>query len=146
MTLINLQCSRFLLTFSKLNKFASFSPPILPQTRRGIRSICTKMATESSSHPTHTINLPSQLGQPVPIVAAPGVSDSEFRQVNSPFLSITIHYYEDELRSYSSSHTDTYSRFLWLILFFFFFIYIKIVISYANGVVLLTNAIALSPS
>lgn len=38
------------------------------------------MSTESSSsHLTHTINLPSQPAEPVRVVAAPGVSDSDFR-------------------------------------------------------------------
>ncbi|KAK3012977.1 hypothetical protein RJ639_010432 [Escallonia herrerae] len=36
------------------------------------------------SQPTHTIDLPSQVGEPVHIVAAPGVSDSEFRRVTHP--------------------------------------------------------------
>uniref|UniRef100_A0A5B7B1G3 Nudix hydrolase domain-containing protein n=1 Tax=Davidia involucrata TaxID=16924 RepID=A0A5B7B1G3_DAVIN len=37
------------------------------------------MSSESSSQLSHTINLPSQLGEPVHIVAAPGISDYEFR-------------------------------------------------------------------
>ncbi|KAA8521951.1 hypothetical protein F0562_012735 [Nyssa sinensis] len=37
------------------------------------------MSGESSSQLSHIINLPSQLGEPVHIVAAPGISDSEFR-------------------------------------------------------------------
>lgn len=38
------------------------------------------MSTESSSsHLTHTISLPSQPAEPVRVVAAPGVSDSDFR-------------------------------------------------------------------
>ncbi|KAK6158100.1 hypothetical protein DH2020_005414 [Rehmannia glutinosa] len=45
------------------------------------------MASEStSSQLTHTITLPSQLGQPVTVVAAAGVSDSDFRHV------LTSHY------------------------------------------------------
>lgn len=37
------------------------------------------MSAESSSKLTHTINLPSQRGEPVQVVATPGVSDTEFR-------------------------------------------------------------------
>uniref|UniRef100_A0A5B7B0C8 Nudix hydrolase domain-containing protein n=1 Tax=Davidia involucrata TaxID=16924 RepID=A0A5B7B0C8_DAVIN len=37
------------------------------------------MSSESSSQLSHTINLSSQLGEPVHIVAAPGISDYEFR-------------------------------------------------------------------
>lgn len=35
--------------------------------------------TESSSPLTHSITLPTQLAEPVQIVAAPGISDSQFR-------------------------------------------------------------------
>ncbi|GLT40426.1 hypothetical protein SLA2020_145630 [Shorea laevis] len=40
---------------------------------------CCKMSTGSSASSTHTISLPCQLGQPVEVVAAPGLSDTEFR-------------------------------------------------------------------
>ncbi|GLU05714.1 hypothetical protein SLE2022_227970 [Rubroshorea leprosula] len=40
---------------------------------------CCKMSTGSSTSSTHTISLPCQLGQPVEVVAAPGLSDTEFR-------------------------------------------------------------------
>ncbi|GMY30155.1 nudix hydrolase 14, chloroplastic [Fagus crenata] len=42
------------------------------------RSLSSKMSTDSSPL-THTITLPTQLGEPVQIVAAPGISDSQFR-------------------------------------------------------------------
>ncbi|GKU95400.1 hypothetical protein SLEP1_g8763 [Rubroshorea leprosula] len=40
---------------------------------------CCKMSTASSTSSTHTISLPCQLGQPVEVLAAPGLSDTEFR-------------------------------------------------------------------
>ncbi|XP_058228250.1 nudix hydrolase 14, chloroplastic isoform X2 [Rhododendron vialii] len=44
------------------------------------RTICTAMSTESSSSQlTHTITLPSRAAEPVHIVAAHGVSSSDFR-------------------------------------------------------------------
>ncbi|KAK9277733.1 hypothetical protein L1049_007280 [Liquidambar formosana] len=63
-----------LLSFSK--KFSSPSSRTLHRSHS--RAICSKMSPESSPL-THTITLPVQLGEPVQIVAAPGVSDSEFR-------------------------------------------------------------------
>lgn len=37
------------------------------------------MSSESSQPLTHSLTLPTQLGQPIKIIAAPGVSDSQFR-------------------------------------------------------------------
>lgn len=37
------------------------------------------MSSESSQPLTHSLTLPTQLGQPIQIIAAPGVSDSQFR-------------------------------------------------------------------
>ncbi|KAL3498739.1 hypothetical protein ACH5RR_041471 [Cinchona calisaya] len=53
-------------------------PSVLPKITR---THCTKMSTDppSDSRLTHIINLPSQVSQPVNVVPAPGVSDSEFR-------------------------------------------------------------------
>ncbi|KAK9984513.1 hypothetical protein SO802_034038 [Lithocarpus litseifolius] len=51
-----------------------------PHRLRSFSSNC-KMSTEaeSSSPLTHSITLPTQLAEPVQIVAAPGISDSQFR-------------------------------------------------------------------
>ena len=51
-----------------------------PHRLRSLSSNC-KMSTEteSSSPLTHSITLPAQLAEPVQIVAAPGISDSQFR-------------------------------------------------------------------
>lgn len=51
-----------------------------PHRLRSLSSNC-KMSTEteSSSPLTHSITLPTQLTEPVQIVAAPGISDSQFR-------------------------------------------------------------------
>lgn len=51
-----------------------------------IRASSTKMATESSTL-THTIHLPRQPDQPVAIVAAAGVSGSDFRCAVDLFCS-----------------------------------------------------------
>lgn len=50
-----------------------------------------KMSNESTPL-THSITLPSQQSQPVPIVAAPGVSHSDFWSVTFPF-SLCFYYY-----------------------------------------------------
>ncbi|XP_057977144.1 nudix hydrolase 14, chloroplastic [Malania oleifera] len=55
-------------------KFSFSSSPLLLHRR----TICSKMSAESSPR-THTISLPTQLGEPVRIIAAPGISDSDFR-------------------------------------------------------------------
>ncbi|KAI5655598.1 hypothetical protein M9H77_32785 [Catharanthus roseus] len=62
----------------------SFNSSLLhrPIHRTTIARACSaKMSTESSSNSqlTHTINLPRQLGQPVQVIAAPGVSEIDFR-------------------------------------------------------------------
>nr|XP_043606746.1 nudix hydrolase 14, chloroplastic [Erigeron canadensis] len=81
-----------MLTFNKLT--TAFSPfqfqfrtssliNIIFSTRTTTAAIsCAKMMSSSSpsvAQLSHTINLPSQLTQPVTVVAAPGLSDSEFR-------------------------------------------------------------------
>ncbi|CDP09848.1 unnamed protein product [Coffea canephora] len=67
-------------------KFTLPTVPILRHThshsKRIRRTYSMKTSTESPSSSrqlTHIINLPRQLGQPVDVVAAPGVSDSDFR-------------------------------------------------------------------
>ncbi|KAH9777554.1 Nudix hydrolase 14 [Citrus sinensis] len=58
------------------------SPPLLHFNYRSSRTrlVCSKMPTESSPSPlTHSITIPSQLSQPVHVVAAPGLSESDFR-------------------------------------------------------------------
>ncbi|OUZ99477.1 hypothetical protein BVC80_8973g23 [Macleaya cordata] len=73
-----------LLRFSS-NHLSLSSSPTLSLFRR--RRFCTKMAASKASVAlTHTIILPSDRGGggggvPVEIVAAPGLSDSDFRQV-----------------------------------------------------------------
>lgn len=68
------------LSISKtVTRFASSSSPILLHSRSLTRTASRKMSAESSSKLTHTINLPSQRGEPVQVVATPGVSDTEFR-------------------------------------------------------------------
>ncbi|KAM4073926.1 hypothetical protein ACB094_10G055400 [Castanea mollissima] len=64
--------------FRTLSKILSLSSH--PYRLRSLSSNC-KMSTEteSSSPLTHSITLPTQLAEPVQIVAAPGISDSQFR-------------------------------------------------------------------
>lgn len=62
----------------------SFNSSLLhrPIHRTTIAGACSaKMSTESSSNSqlTHTINLPRQQGQPVQVIAGPGVSEIDFR-------------------------------------------------------------------
>ncbi|KAM7531206.1 hypothetical protein LguiB_034616 [Lonicera macranthoides] len=64
------------------------------------------MSTESSFHPTHTINLPSQ---PVPIVAGPGVSDFEFRQFSNLGLVRRVLL----CFLYPMGHSDVHGSTLW---------------------------------
>ncbi|XP_058009594.1 nudix hydrolase 14, chloroplastic isoform X2 [Hevea brasiliensis] len=52
---------------------------LLHQTRRSRRPFCLKMSAESPPPLTHSLVLPSQPSQPVQVVAAPGVSNSDFR-------------------------------------------------------------------
>lgn len=66
--------SMSLLTLSRKLTFSS--SPFIIQTQR--RVICSKMSSDSSFL-SHSITLPCQLGEPVQIVAAPGITDSEFR-------------------------------------------------------------------
>ncbi|PNT45097.1 hypothetical protein POPTR_003G118300v4 [Populus trichocarpa] len=58
---------------------SSLSLSILNQTRKPRRPFCFNMSSESSQPLTHSLTLPTQLGQPIKIIAAPGVSDSQFR-------------------------------------------------------------------
>ncbi|OMO81002.1 hypothetical protein COLO4_23815 [Corchorus olitorius] len=62
-------------------RLAASSPLALLLNRRGStkKLFCSKMSATSSTPLTHSISLPTQLGQPVQIVAAPGLSDTEFR-------------------------------------------------------------------
>ncbi|CAL5442261.1 unnamed protein product [Camellia sinensis] len=73
---------KFFMSVLKVKKFAvPYAPIRLNDIHRPtLRTISTKMSAESSSSQlTHTIHLPIQLSQPVQIVAAPGVSSSDFR-------------------------------------------------------------------
>ncbi|CAN4127472.1 unnamed protein product [Withania somnifera] len=56
---------------------SSSSSTFSPKTCTRIFSL--KMSTTPPSQITHIINLPTQLDQPVSVVAAPGVSDAHFR-------------------------------------------------------------------
>ncbi|XVE64952.1 hypothetical protein DITRI_Ditri07aG0142700 [Diplodiscus trichospermus] len=67
------------LAFPKRLVASSSRTPLLHRHTR-TKPFCGKMsAATSSTSLTHSISLPNQLGQPVQIVAAPGLSDSEFR-------------------------------------------------------------------
>ncbi|KAJ4831664.1 Nudix hydrolase 14, chloroplastic [Turnera subulata] len=58
------------------------SSPFLHEThnpRRTAKAFCSLMSTHSSHPLTHSLTLPCQLAHPVQLVAAPGVSESEFR-------------------------------------------------------------------
>lgn len=57
--------------------FSSSSSTLWPRNCSG--SFSVKMSTTPPSRITHIINLPTQLDQPVSVVAAPGVSDTHFR-------------------------------------------------------------------
>lgn len=94
MPLLCLRSSLFPLFSQHFKKFPLPTLPILLHTHSHsgstrilrLRTHSTNMLTESPSNSrqlTHIINLPSQLGQPVDVVAAPGVSDSDFRYVYS---------------------------------------------------------------
>lgn len=48
------------------------------------------MSTTPPSQIADIINLPTQLDQPVSVVAAPGVSDTHFRQIPQLFISFAI--------------------------------------------------------
>ncbi|KAJ8555685.1 hypothetical protein K7X08_013181 [Anisodus acutangulus] len=58
-------------------EFPFSSPTLSPKASP--RTFCIKMSTSPPSQLTHIINLPTQLDQPVSIVAAPSVSDTHFR-------------------------------------------------------------------
>lgn len=64
------------LSLSSLSKRLGLSS----STRLQLRSFCCKMSSDSPPL-THSITLPSQLTEPVEIVAAPNISHSEFRRV-----------------------------------------------------------------
>uniref|UniRef100_A0A2P2KFY0 Nudix hydrolase 14ic n=2 Tax=Rhizophora mucronata TaxID=61149 RepID=A0A2P2KFY0_RHIMU len=68
-----------LLTLPKRLISSSFRSTPCHQSLRTRRQFCIKMSAESPQPPTRSITLPSQLSQPVEIVAASGVSDSELR-------------------------------------------------------------------
>ncbi|XAR70375.1 ADP-sugar diphosphatase [Bertholletia excelsa] len=71
------QSSMSLLYLSRAKKMYPYSPVLLHRRRR---TICARMLGESSwSQLTHVISLPGQPAEPVQILAAPGVSDSDFR-------------------------------------------------------------------
>ncbi|GAB2274048.1 Nudix hydrolase 14, chloroplastic [Dionaea muscipula] len=64
------------LTITPLAKTTSSYSSLFLFRRR--RSICSKMSADSPPL-AHTIILPSQPGEPVPLVAGPGVTESDFR-------------------------------------------------------------------
>jgi hypothetical protein len=69
---------------------SSLSLSILNQTRKPRRPFCFNMSSESSQPLTHSLTLPTQLGQPIKIIAAPGVSDSQFRWIKIFNLCLSI--------------------------------------------------------
>ncbi|KAG2681342.1 hypothetical protein I3843_11G139900 [Carya illinoinensis] len=77
-----LQASGPLRTLSKRHSLSS--PLTLLHTRR-TRSLFCKMSAESAPL-THSITLPSRPREPVQIVAAPGISNTEFRNAINSFL------------------------------------------------------------
>lgn len=77
-----LQASMPLHTLSK--RLSLSSTLTLLHTHRW-RPLFCQMSAESSPL-THSITLPIQLAEPVQIVAAPGISESEFRRVTLLFL------------------------------------------------------------
>ncbi|KAL8244870.1 hypothetical protein R6Q59_011128 [Mikania micrantha] len=67
-----------ILSVSRINRLSASSP--IQNLTAICRRFSTKMSTGSASFQiTHTINLPSQPTEPVAVVAAPGVSDADFR-------------------------------------------------------------------
>ncbi|KAA3456232.1 nudix hydrolase 14, chloroplastic-like [Gossypium australe] len=57
----------------------SFPLAQLLHRHRTPKPFCSRMSATPSTSLTHSISLPTQLGQPVQVLAAPGLSDSEFR-------------------------------------------------------------------
>ncbi|XP_074330453.1 nudix hydrolase 14, chloroplastic [Apium graveolens] len=62
-----------------LRLLSSSFPISIYNTRCKIRAFCSKMSTDSSPKLTHSINLPARSGEPLQVLAAPGVSESDFR-------------------------------------------------------------------
>ncbi|KAG5537101.1 hypothetical protein RHGRI_024516 [Rhododendron griersonianum] len=80
-----------LLPQSSASSLASSQAKKLSSRRSLRRTICTAMSTESSSSQLpHTITLPSRPAEPVHIVAAPGVSSSDFRRVKKPCKRVVL--------------------------------------------------------
>jgi len=90
MTMPVLQASMPLHTLSK--RLSLSSALTLLHTHRW-RPLSCQMSADSS-HLTHSITLPIQLAEPVQIVAAHSVSESEFRRVTLFFL---FHNYEKKM-------------------------------------------------
>ncbi|XP_021286895.1 nudix hydrolase 14, chloroplastic isoform X1 [Herrania umbratica] len=67
------------LTLPKRLVVSSSLTLLLDRCTRSKKPLYSRMSATSSTPLTHSISLPSQLGQPVQIVASPGLSDSEFR-------------------------------------------------------------------
>lgn len=64
----------------RIHNSTHFPPSPTPHLQQPTRIFSAKMASEStSSQLTHNITLPAQLDQPLTVVAAAGVSDSDFR-------------------------------------------------------------------
>lgn len=78
------------LPLQSLSKRYSLSSS-LTSVRTHTGALRLKMSTSSSSL-TDSVTLASQLGEPVQIIAAPGISDSEFRHValSPPTFSISF--------------------------------------------------------
>ncbi|KAL3647244.1 Nudix hydrolase 14, chloroplastic [Castilleja foliolosa] len=78
-----LPISRGIIAFKTSNPFTKFTHSPSSSTIHLCKTISTlsaKMTSESASTQlTHTVNLPGQLEQPVTVLAAAGVSDSDFR-------------------------------------------------------------------
>ncbi|XP_011081073.1 nudix hydrolase 14, chloroplastic [Sesamum indicum] len=76
-----LPISRRIKISSPLTNLSHFSSTSTRRLHRTNPIFCARMASESTFPVlTHTITIPSQLSQPVAIVAAAGVSDSDFRR------------------------------------------------------------------
>ncbi|KAI9174798.1 hypothetical protein LWI28_022842 [Acer negundo] len=67
-------------------------------TQTTIRSLCSKMSFEPSpSSLTHSITLPIQLSQPVHVLAAPGLTETEFRNaIESSLFKQWLHNLQTE--------------------------------------------------
>ena len=75
-------------SISHVNKLTPYFTPFRRHSLISKRLFSAKMSQQQL---THTLKLPSQPNEPVSVIAAPGLSDSDFRRVIFQLFSVLVY-------------------------------------------------------